>query len=153
MNYTDEEHNRLLDAALLITAKALDGKVDHQGKPVLVHVLRVSNALSGDEAIVGMLHDTVEETAEDSDGKRVTLSDLAGVFPSRIVAAVEAITHRKHEPRVEYYKRVADNDLARAVKRVDIDDNFKRLLGVVDTGIRERLERKYTVARQHLFGG
>ena len=114
------EQFALLARALRMAAHFHEGQTDKSGKPYLGHVVRVSGdglRFSIHVAIVGGLHDLVEDTPVDLDMLRY--SD----FPEFIVEAVDAITHRPNEPHVEYMKRVMSNRLARKAKLCDFRDN------------------------------
>lgn len=142
----------LIDRAHTIAATAHAGQTDKAGAPYIDHPRRVSNRVchyAPDELTeaaqaVAWLHDVVEDTP-------ITLQDLAKHFPPTIVTAVDALTHRAHETRENYYQRVATNTLARAVKHADIDDNTDpQRLQQLDEHTRRRLETKYTQARAAL---
>lgn len=127
-------------------------QVDKAGKPYLGHVTRVgvrAYAASGrdDAFVVGLLHDIVEDTP-------VSLDGLAILFPAHIVEAVDAITHRPNEPRLDYLKRVAANELATIVKRADFRDNADpaRMAAITDPDVRARLEAKYAEGATILGG-
>jgi (p)ppGpp synthase/HD superfamily hydrolase len=65
-----------------------------------------------------VLHDVVEDTP-------VTLERLtAEGFPPPVVAAVEALTKRKGETRLEAARRAAVNPVARRVKLADNAENM-----------------------------
>lgn len=122
------------------------GQVDKAGAPYIGHVRRVLARVAGndDAMVVAWLHDILEDTS-------VTAKALRQVFPGHIVDAVEAITHRKNEPRVEYYARVKANELARIVKLADVADNSDPdRLAKLDEATRARLEKKYAQARAAL---
>lgn len=68
-------------------------------------------------ATVAMLHDIVEDTD-------TTLEDLKYQFSQEILDAVDHMTHRKGEKYADYIGRVSVNDLARAVKIADLQDNM-----------------------------
>ena len=118
----------LLTRAINIAVAAHGGTLDRGGALYILHPLRVM--LSGeneDEMIVGVLHDTVEDTY-------VTLETLrfAG-FSKEIVAAVDAVSRRKTETYRQYIQRIVDaGTLAIKVKLFDIADNCdpKRMSGL-----------------------
>ncbi len=109
----------LFARAKAIATKAHAGQVDKAGKPYITHPLRVAAALDDPRArIVGVLHDTVEDT-------EVTLDQLREEgFPEDIVAAVDAISQRDGEAREDYYVRVLANPIAVAAKIADVTDNM-----------------------------
>jgi len=82
----------LIEKAIAIAVKLHTGMIDQAGVPYILHPLRVMSALSGDAAIVGVLHDVVEDCP-------VSLADLAGIFPPHIVEAIDAISKRPDESR------------------------------------------------------
>jgi (p)ppGpp synthase/HD superfamily hydrolase len=91
--------------------------------PYMYHLEMVSSALKddGDErlAIIGMLHDMLEDTA-----CKVEL--LEALFEDNIVEAVLAITHKKSwQSREEYLTEVKANPLAKKVKLVDLMMNMR----------------------------
>lgn len=142
----------LIDQARAVAVEAHTGQTDKAGAPYINHPQRVAIRVcqyaptGGTEAAqaVAWLHDVVEDSS-------ITLQDLALTFPPEIVAAVDAITHRPHEPREDYYRRVAANDLARAVKLADLEDNSDPArLQLLDERTRYRLEEKYARAQAAL---
>jgi hypothetical protein len=86
------------------------------------HALRVASVMlseSTEAYAVALLHDIVEDTD-------CTLDDLrqAGL-PEEVVEAVDAITRRDGEIYLkEYIPRVKRNEIARKVKRADLDENM-----------------------------
>lgn len=131
----------LAERAAAIAYQAHAGQVDKAGLEYITHPQRVASRVSTDtERAVAWLHDVVEDTG-------VTLDDLRVHFDSDIVSAVDALTHRPHEPRVDYYSRVAVNPLARTVKLADIADNTDPVrLADLDAATRARLTEKYAKA-------
>lgn len=118
-------------------------QVDKAGRPYAEHPARVAAAFPSDPAAaaVAWLHDVVEDTP-------VTLDDLRRHgFPEPLVAAVDAMTRRAHEPRDDYYARVAADPVALRVKRADIADNSgPERLGLLDPPTQARLRAKYAHA-------
>lgn len=109
-----------LERAIQIAAGAHCGQIDKAGQPYILHPLRVMLRMRGeDERIVAVLHDVVE------DSKTVSLVDLAGEgFSQTIVEAVEALTKRRDESRVDAAKRAVLNPIARNVKLADNTENM-----------------------------
>ena len=114
------------------------GQKDKSGEPYILHVERVAENFPKDslEYLVALLHDTVEDT-------EITIDDLRYLgLPESVLEAVDAITHRTHEPLVEYYARIKCNPLATKVKLADVRDNADRLQKLPkETQV--RLTRKY----------
>lgn len=116
MNYSE---NSLLERAIQLATQAHEGQVDKAGKPYIGHPLRVMNNLTTlEEKIVGVLHDTIEDT-------NLTLHQLSQQgFSTEIIAAVEAITKRHGEDYETYLQRVLKNAIALKVKIADMSDNL-----------------------------
>jgi len=133
---TTEEN--LLNEAIRMATEAHAGQLDKIGRPYIEHPIAVMNMLdSQDEKIVAVLHDTIEDTD-------LTVHDLYRAFPNYIVEAVIAITRLKGESSLDYLTRVANNSLARAVKKKDMAHNmsYERLMKL-DKETRDRLIQKY----------
>ena len=119
-------HKNSVQAACAIASYIHDGQNDKGGKPYILHPLWVSNqvALSGgsqEEVIVGLLHDTVEDS-------KLTIEELSEWFSLDIVNALIAISFRcegfRKESREEYIKRVRNNRIAKTVKIIDLKHNM-----------------------------
>lgn len=111
-------------------------QVDKTGEPYMGHVTRVASAamrhapvhsaMGQKLYIVGLLHDTVEDT----DGRELSPEEVKVVIlehqGEEIAQAVEAMTHDhwKSEPYADYIERVKANTLATEVKLEDLRDNF-----------------------------
>jgi (p)ppGpp synthase/HD superfamily hydrolase len=108
-----------IERAIEIAAQAHAGQTDKAGKPYLFHPLRVMFAVQQPlEKMAAVLHDTVEDTS-------ITLSDLVEAgFPPEVVNAVDALTKREGEKRLEAAQRAAQNPIARIVKLADVADNM-----------------------------
>lgn len=137
--------NQLLELAIQIATKAHSGQTDRAGKPYILHCLRVMEAgKTIQEKIVGVLHDTIEDTL-------LTFNSLmiAG-FSDEIIEAIDCITKRPGEKYKDYLLRVHSNPIATSVKLSDIKDNMdtKRLKKITP----KDLERgqKYLDAYQFL---
>jgi GTP diphosphokinase / guanosine-3',5'-bis(diphosphate) 3'-diphosphatase len=108
-----------LERAIQIAAKAHTGQLDKAGQPYILHPLRLMFAVNDmNEKIAAVLHDVVEDTP-------VTLEDLLSEgFSQDIVDAVEALTKREGESRLEAATRAAQNKIALVVKLADVNDNM-----------------------------
>lgn len=108
-----------IERAIQIAAIAHAGQVDKAGQPYILHPLRVMLRLEGtDERIAAVLHDVVEDT-------EVTLAALTQEgFSQEVIAAVEALTKRPGESRLDAAARAAINSIARAVKLADNAENM-----------------------------
>lgn len=141
-----------IDKARLVAFTAHEGQLDKAERPYITHPARVAARLDaqGEDDVViaaGWLHDTVEDTD-------VTLEDIRlmlGLDGHEVATIVEALTHRPHEPLVEYWARIRTDPRAVAVKLADLDDNTDPArLALLDADTRARLEDKYARARQAL---
>jgi len=110
-----------LERAIEIAAQVHAGQVDKGGEPYILHPLRVMMKLSGkSERIAGVLHDAAE------DGKEglALLDRLRDEgFDEEVIVALDALTKRPGESRVEAARRARANAIARAVKLEDNADN------------------------------
>lgn len=140
------ETDHMVSAADALAEQAHAGQTDKAGRPYIEHPRRVASRFT-DPILrtVALLHDVVEDT-------QVTLNDLHRQFPTVVVNAVDALTHRKGEDRATYYRRVRSNERARKVKLADVDDNADpERLALLDETTRDRLVVKYTKARAALL--
>lgn len=108
-----------LERAIALAAEAHAGQFDKAGQPYILHPLRVMLRLSEEnERIAAVLHDVVEDTA-------VTLERLGHEgFAAGVLVAVEALTKRPGESRLEAAARAAADPVARAVKLADNAENM-----------------------------
>ena len=108
-----------LERAISIAALAHAGQVDKAGQPYILHPLRVMLRLNtAEERIAAILHDVVEDTD-------VSLAQLtAEGFSEKVVSAIEALTKRPGETRMEAAARAAVNPIARIVKLSDNSENM-----------------------------
>ena len=108
-----------LERAIEIAAKSHAGQTDKAGQPYILHPLRVMMSVTSDsEKITAVLHDVVEDTPW-------TLEELATEgFSINILEAVEALTKRKGESRIDAAARARANPISRAVKIADVTDNM-----------------------------
>ena len=107
-----------LEKAIQIAAVAHAGQLDKAGEKYILHPIRVMlQVTTEEEKIAAMLHDVVEDSG-------FTLEKLkeAG-FSDAILAAVDALTKRPGETRLEAAHRAAANHIAHAVKLADNADN------------------------------
>lgn len=108
-----------LERAIQIAAQAHAGQLDKGGHPYILHPLRVMLRVSaGDARIAAVLHDVVE----DSD---VTLAQLrAEGFSDEVLDALDALTKRPGETRMQAAARAVAVPLAREVKLADNAENM-----------------------------
>ena len=110
-----------LERAIEIAVNAHKGVTDKGGNPYIVHPLRVMMSLkSGNEKIVGVLHDVVED-AEDWDFERLKEEG----FSKEILDGLRSVTKTSEEEDYnEFVQRALTNEIGRAVKIADIRDNL-----------------------------
>jgi GTP diphosphokinase / guanosine-3',5'-bis(diphosphate) 3'-diphosphatase len=133
----------LHNEAVTMAFRAHKDQKDKGGKPYIIHITRVHNALqTEEEQIVGLLHDVVE----DSD---ISIAEIVQVFGEKIADAVLALTHFDDEPYKDYIERVAKNPIAIKVKLVDLMDHLapERVSAISD-----QLVTKYWAAFWRLTG-
>jgi GTP diphosphokinase / guanosine-3',5'-bis(diphosphate) 3'-diphosphatase len=108
-----------IEKAIEIATRAHAGQVDKAGALYVFHPFRLMIAMSGQyERMAAVLHDVVEDTA-------VTLNDLrAAGFPPEVIDAVDVLTKREGESRLDAEMRASRNPVARVVKMADVEDNM-----------------------------
>ncbi len=135
-----------LERAIALAATAHAGQVDKAGQPYILHPLRVMlRVATAHERMAAVLHDVVEDTA-------VTLQVLVEEgFAPEVVAAVEALTKRPGESRMQAAERAAANPVARVVKLSDNAENMdlSRIANPTDRDY-ARLE-EYKLVREMLL--
>ena len=107
-----------LEKAIQIAAIAHSGQKDKSGEPYILHPLKVMmHVKKEEEQIVAALHDVVEDSG-------ITIQELKNEgFSQNILDAVDALTKRKGETKIEAAKRAAQNKIARIVKLADNKEN------------------------------
>lgn len=154
----DLKHMDPLVAAAFLTIRHLFGTTDKAGEPLMYHAFRVSSyGKDGDERLVGMLHDTVEDgwrqivranhLDEDVDA---VIEWLRTYYADYVVNAVDAITRREGESYKDFIRRVGKNDLATRVKLNDLKDNTDPRR-VSTTVVKQSLLDRYAWAKSYLM--
>jgi (p)ppGpp synthase/HD superfamily hydrolase len=141
---------RNLESAIALAVHAHRGQRDKAGAPYILHPLRLLARLGHDateaQRMAAVLHDVVEDT-------EYTLEKLAASgCPHDVLAALDCLTRRKGESYEQFIERLVPNEVARRVKRADLEDNMDllRLPAVTSTDV-ERLAR-YRVAWNRVVG-
>ena len=121
---------------------------DKAGKTYMCHLTSVSNAvlpLGEDYAVVvGMLHDTLEDT-------EMTKETLFSLFGKEIADAVSLLTYDDAVPYLDYVRGVKKSGkaLAIAVKKADLRNNMdlSRLPKVTDKDLKrvEKYKKAYAI--------
>lgn len=135
-----------LDRALTIAREAHAGQVDKAGRPYIEHVLRVMDAVHGEDAkVVAALHDVLEDRPDLWSVPKL----LAEGFDDTLLLDVSILTKPKGWPYPTYIASVAQHGSPRAriVKIADLRDNFDPArLALLPERERDRLARKYAAA-------
>jgi len=115
----EKNRSHLVEKAIQIATRAHAGQVDKAGHPYIFHPLRLMATMDDEhEKMAAILHDVIEDTT-------VSLEDLNREgFPPAVVAAVDALTKRNGESRLEAAARALKNPIARLVKLADVKDNM-----------------------------
>lgn len=134
--------------AIELATRAHYGQVDKQGKPYIFHCIRVMLKFDDkDSQIVSVFHDSLEDT-------ELTVDDLVDAgFSNYVITAIQALTKSKNENYPDYLERVKQNPLAKKIKLADIDDNYNRLQGLWNLGLKDdyySLKKKYNYAKDYL---
>lgn len=108
-----------IEKAIEIAASAHAGQRDKAGQPYILHPLRVMLRVTDEyEQIAAVLHDVVEDTS-------ITLEQLTlEGFPREVLQAIDALTKRPGETRLEAAHRAAADPIAKAVKLADNAENI-----------------------------
>ena len=126
------------ERAAEIAKEAHAGQVDKAGEPYINHPWRVASKLSGDEGIVALLHDVVEDSEWTLDRLR------AEGFSETVLDAIDAVTRRKGEDYFDFIRRARDNEIGRVVKIHDLFDNLApERLAKLSPADRAKAEHKY----------
>lgn len=141
-------NQELLLEAINIAESAHYAQFDKAGEPYILHPLRVMFSFQPWEhelRQIAVLHDTIE----DSD---ISIDKLSFIgFSIDVIDAVGLLTHPKGQPYEDYIRTLLHqdrcHDLARQVKRADINDNLsmERLIRLEQATI-DRLTHKYSAA-------
>ena len=125
--YTDE----LYELALKIATEAHKGQVrkfgDDKDKPYIIHPTRVAHFLDGVQKVIGILHDTIEDTY-------VTREFLLEKgIPDDIISAIELLSKKDGDNYLDFINSIineCNSDVGQwaiQVKIADLDDNMRDL--------------------------
>lgn len=145
------ESGRIFESALALALLAHRDQTDQGGLPYILHPLRVMQEVSAHGFVtmaVAVLHDAVEDNP-----KVCSLGTVHEAAGPVVAHAVDAITHRPHEPYDDYLGRVEQSAIATVVKVVDLIDNLEpQRLNQLPEADRVRLSAKYHRALRRLMG-
>lgn len=116
-----ERGSIMLEKAIEIAVEAHRGQIDKAGKIYILHPMRVMlKGKTEEEMIVGILHDTIEDTP-------VTIDMLEKEgFSQPVLDALTCISKKKGEDYDHFISRILSNPLACQVKLYDLEDNMNR---------------------------
>jgi len=104
--------------AIQVALSAHQGQQDKAGAPYILHPLRLMLRMSTpEEMMTAVLHDVLE----DSPTTRADLERMG--FPSVVLEALDALTHRDGQSYEDYIAAIKQVPLARRVKLADLEDN------------------------------
>jgi len=134
-----------LEDALLYAIEAHRGQKDKSSLPYILHPISVMLQMDTDEErILALCHDIAEDTSK---SPHDVAHDLG--MNSEWETWLDALTHRKAMPYVDYIKQIRLYPTAAKVKFADLNHNLSRLknLPVED---QERLSKKYAAGIEAL---
>ena len=135
--------------AMQFAAKAHNGQMDKAGVPYIFHCYEVANQAKNEfEAVVGFLHDVIEDT--DCSEEDLREAD----FPEVVVENVVCLTHKKEESYDEYLDRIKGHGgIATRVKLSDLYNNTRQeRLSLLDEEETKEFLEKYRHALCKLNG-
>ncbi len=135
----------VLEKAIRIAVEAHEGQESKDGRPYVLHPLRLMLAMDTElEMAAAVLHDVVEDTGW-------TLERLAAAgLPPELLEAVDCLTHRRGTSFAAYVRRAAAHPIARRVKLADLEDNMD-LRRLPQVGARDQVRvRRYHDAWRRL---
>jgi len=108
-----------IEKAISIALNAHEGQKRLDGRPYIMHPLRMaSKAKNENEIIVSILHDVIEDSS-------LSLKDLVNNgFSDETIKSIDLLTHREDEDYFHYINRICPDKLAKCVKILDIQDNL-----------------------------
>jgi GTP diphosphokinase / guanosine-3',5'-bis(diphosphate) 3'-diphosphatase len=131
-----EKRKNYLERAIVFATQKHAGQIDKQGKPYILHPLRVMQAVPENLMIPAILHDVMEDCD-------VPFSIIKTEFGEDVANLVWTLSHFSGETREQYIDRIRVNPEATVIKTADIADNMKRLPFLSDREQHDRLYNKY----------
>jgi hypothetical protein len=110
----------MLDKALIIATTAHADQKDKGGQPYILHPLRIMMQMDTEaKRVAAILHDVVEDT-------EIMFEDLekAGIIGDPLRAVI-LLTKHPGQDYFEVIENITQNDIARAVKIKDLEDNMQ----------------------------
>lgn len=137
-----------IEKALILAAKKHAGQTDKGNHPYILHPLRLMLKMqTSEQQIVAILHDILEDTD-------TTVVDLISLgFNHDIIEAIQLLTKKDGESRIDAAYRVVQNPIARAVKLADVSDNMD-LSRIKNPSVKDRLRlEEYQQVQKILVAG
>lgn len=140
----------LLEKAKRIAEIYHKGQVDKAGKPYMNHLRAVSDGVRGlgeTYAVIGLLHDTLEDTD-------MTIEKLQTLFGDKVANAVSLLTHDDKIPYLDYIRGIkkSGNPYAIEVKKSDLRNNMdlSRLNQVTEKDLKrlEKYKKAYAILNE-----
>lgn len=130
---------QLLEKAIAVALKAHAGMKTRNGRPYILHPLRLMIQMdTEEEMITAVLHDVAEDSI-------ITLEDLTAMgFSENVMEALTRLTHdKKQRSYDDYIKGIQGNPLATKVKLADLKHNIdiRRLPNPISDKDLRRLKR------------
>jgi (p)ppGpp synthase/HD superfamily hydrolase len=108
-----------LEKAIEIALSAHKNQIGKDGKPYILHPLRVMLQMDTEvEQIAAVLHDVLE----DSDLNSFSLAERGA--SQEILTVLDYLTHRENESYAEFILRVMQNPAAKKIKLATLRDNM-----------------------------
>jgi len=111
-----------IDMAISHAVQAHYGVVDKEGYAYIFHPLRVMETFRDKDTIfqvVAVLHDVKEDNPS-------FWESIKHFYSKEECDAIDAISRREGEVYVAFIRRCKGNEIAKAVKLADLDDNIAR---------------------------
>jgi (p)ppGpp synthase/HD superfamily hydrolase len=127
-----------LEDALLYAIEAHKGQRDKSNLPYILHPISVMLQMDTDEErILALCHDIAEDTSKSPHDVAYDLG-----MNSEWETWLDALTHRKDMPYLDYIKQIKLYPTASKVKLADLNHNLSRLKNLPGKD-QERLAKKY----------
>ena len=125
-----------LGTLIAISATAHKGQKDKGGKPYILHPMRIMMKFQHvsnceDFMAVAICHDLIEDCD-------ITLEDIQKYCSKSVLEAIDLLTKKDGQNYMDYIVAIKFNELARMVKKADIQDNsdLTRLKGVTEKDLK-----------------
>ncbi|MBQ3284781.1 MAG: GTP pyrophosphokinase [Ruminococcus sp.] len=130
-------YTELTKKALKLSFQAHKNQVDKSGIPYVYHPFHLAEQMDDEySTCVALLHDVAEDTD-------ITIEDIKAMgFPAQVTDALALMTHDDSVEYLDYVRALADNPIARKVKKADLKHNSDlSRLDTVDEKALERVEK------------